>query len=51
METYKFIFVIASSNTLTSNNPCYGNIERYNHFKQMNKMYYDQFKNDIKIFM
>jgi hypothetical protein len=50
MIKYKFIFVIASSNELTSDNPYYGNIERYNKFKILNKMYYDKFKNDIKFF-
>ena len=54
MINYKFIFVIASSSELTTENPYYGNgidyIERYNHFKILNKMYYDKFKNDIKFF-
>ena len=50
MTKYKFIFVVASNNSLSTNNPYYGNLERFNHFKQLNKMYYDKFKNDIKFF-
>ena len=54
MIKYKFIFVIASSSELTTENPYYGNgadyIERYNNFKFFNKIYYDKFKNDIKFF-
>jgi hypothetical protein len=50
MIKYKFIFVVLSSNHLTSENPYYGNFERYNNFKIFNKLYYDKFKNDIKFF-
>jgi hypothetical protein len=50
MMKYKFIFLVASSNRLMSDNPYYGNDERYDNFKIVNKLYYDKFKNDIKFF-
>lgn len=47
---YKFIFVIISSNELTSENVYYNSIEKYKKLKFLNKLYYDMFEDHVKYF-
>jgi hypothetical protein len=48
--SYKFIFVVASSSKLDEKNIYYNSSNRYSILKELNKSYFDIFKDDIKFF-
>jgi len=47
---YKFIFVILSSSDLDKSNVYYNSVNKYNILKELNKLYLNIFKDDIKFF-
>ena len=47
---YKFIFVILSSSNLPIQNVYYNSNDKYEKFKQLQKMYLHLYPNDIKFF-
>ena len=48
--SYKFIFVIVSNSKLDEKNVYYNSSNRYSILKDLNKTYFDIFKDDIKFF-
>ena len=49
--SYKFIFVIVSNSKLDEKNVYYNSSNRYSILKDLNKTYFDIFKDDIKFFL
>ena len=48
--SYKFIFLILSNSKLNEKNVYYPSSNRYTILKDLNKLYLDKFKDDIKFF-